>query len=68
MGDGKAAPIARRGVSWGPYDEAQQFTAHSIRSGAAIEATPSVLTRGIAGNMRADLMDRLRISWSLGLW
>ncbi len=63
-----------------PDDEAQQFTAHSIRSGAATEAVHSgahpLLICGIAGvksmdwlvgYMRAVLMDRLRASWSLGL-
>ena len=63
-----------------PDGEAQQFTAHSIRSGAATEAVHSgahpLLICGIAGvksmdwlvgYMRADLMDRLRASWSLGL-
>ena len=63
-----------------PDDEAQQFTAHSIRSGAATEAVHSgahpLLICGIAGvksmdwlvgYMRADLTDRLRASWSLGL-
>ena len=63
-----------------PDDEARQFTAHSLRSGAATEAVHSglhpLLICGIAGvksmdwlvgYMRADLMDRLRASWSLGL-
>ena len=63
-----------------PDEEARQFTAHSLRSGAATEAVHSglhpLLICGIAGvksmdwlvgYMRADLMDRLRASWSLGL-
>ena len=63
-----------------PGDEVQQFTAHSIRSGATIEVVHSgaspLLIRGIVGvklidllvgYMRADLMDLLRASWSLGL-
>ena len=60
--------------------EAFEYTAHSIRSGAATEAVhaglPPLLICGVAGvksidwlvgYMRADLGDRLRASWSLGL-
>ena len=65
-----------------PDKEAQQFTAHSLRSGAATEAVHSGLRpllilicdiagiksmNWLVGYMRADLMDRLRPSWSLGL-
>ena len=63
-----------------PDEEAQQFTAHSLRSDAATEAVQSgrhpLLICGIAGvksmdwlvgYMRADLTDRLRASWSLDL-
>lgn len=60
--------------------EAHEYSAHSIRSGAATEAVhaglPPLLICHIAGvksidwlvgYMRADLGDRLRASWSLGL-
>ena len=63
-----------------PEAEAHEYTAHSIRSGAATEAVhaglPPLLICGVAGvksidwlvgYMRADLGDRLRASWSLGL-
>jgi hypothetical protein len=60
--------------------EAHEYSAHSIRSGAATEAVhaglPPLLICHIAGvksidwlvgYMRADLGDRLRASWALGL-
>jgi hypothetical protein len=63
-----------------PEAEAFEYTAHSIRSGAATEAVhaglPPLLICGVAGvksidwlvgYMRADLGDGLRASWSLGL-
>ena len=63
-----------------PESEAHQYSANSIRSGAATEAVhsglPPLLICGVAGvksidwlvqYMRADLGDRLRASWSLGL-
>ena len=61
-------------------DEAFQFSAHSMRSGAATEMVhsglPPLLACTVAGvksidwlvgYMRADLGDRLRASWSIGL-
>ena len=63
-----------------PEEDAQQFTAHSLRSGAATAAVHSGLDAlsictiagvksmdWLVGYMRADLSDRLRASWSLGL-
>jgi hypothetical protein len=60
--------------------EAAEYSAHSIRSGAATEAAHSELPpllichlagvksiEWLVGYMRADLGDRLRASWSLGL-
>ena len=60
--------------------EAAEYSAHSIRSGAATEAVHSELPpllichlagvksiEWLVGYMRADLGDRLRASWSLGL-
>ena len=65
--------------------EAAEYSAHSIRSGAATEPVHSGLPHSelppllichlagvksiewLVGYMRADLGDRLRASWSLGL-
>ena len=62
-----------------PEEDAQQFTALSLRSGAATAAVHSGLDAlsicyiagvksmdWLVGYMRADLSDHLRASWSLG--